>query len=214
MLRRPGHRPALLRVQATAMGVRPGFPRLGRARAEDLRREPGFVRPFPFTLFPTPHPQLEPARPAGWAGGGEVGGELCGAHRQWGRLAKPRDSPGKVAKCRLCCSPVRCPREPALESLRCDRRGCLPEPELACCFPSRPPSTASGFLPLAPPRKSHAHSAAFWDTLGEPGAGVARRKNTEPREEQRAKRTQWGSDTLRRPQARRPRPWKARSWTP
>lgn len=82
---------------ATAMGVRSGCPWLGRARAEDDGGSQALSAPFPFTQFRTPHPQLEPERPAGWAGGGEVGGELCGAHKQWGRLAEPRDSPGKVA---------------------------------------------------------------------------------------------------------------------
>lgn len=104
-------------------GCAPGAPRLGRARAEDDGGSQALYAPFPFTLFPTPHPQPEPARPAGWAGGGEVGGEPCGALRQWGSLAEPRDAPGKVAKCRLCCSPGRRPREPALASSRGDRRG-------------------------------------------------------------------------------------------
>lgn len=108
---------------ATALGVRPGCPRLGRARTEDDGGSQALSAPFPFTLFPTPHPQPEPARPAGWAGGGEVGGELCGAHRQWGSLAESPDAPEKVAKCRLCCSPGRRPREPALASSRGDCRG-------------------------------------------------------------------------------------------
>lgn len=163
-----------------------------------LRREPGFVRPFPFTLFPTPHPQLEPARPAGWAGGGEVGGELCGAHRQWGLLAEPRDSPRKVAKCRQCCNPVRCPREPALGSLRCDRRGqtqsevvSRSQDWLAASRVAHRPRLPVFCLWLHREKATHTRPLSG-DTLGEPGAGVARRKNAKPREERRAKRTQWG----------------------
>lgn len=152
--------------------------------------------------------------------GGEVGGELCGAHRQWGRLAEPRDSPGKVAKCRLCRSPVRCPREPALGSLRCDRRGqtqsevvSRSQDWLAASRVAHRPRLPVFCLWLHREKATHTRPLSG-DTLGEPGAEAARRENAEPREERRAKRTQWGSDTLRRPQARRPRPWKARSWTP
>lgn len=34
-----------------------------------------------------------------------MGGERCGALRQWGRLAKPLDAPRKVSKCLLLLSP-------------------------------------------------------------------------------------------------------------
>lgn len=66
--------------------------------------------PFPLTTVPNSPPPTE-ARPAGWAGGGEVGGKRCGALRQWGRQAKLLDSPWKVAaKCRLLFSPGANPR--------------------------------------------------------------------------------------------------------
>lgn len=154
-------------------GCAPGAPRLGRARAEDDGGSQALSAPFPFTLFPAPHPQPEPARPAGWAGGGEVGGELCGAHRQWGSLAESPDAPGEVAKCRLCCSPGRRPRELALASSRGDRRGATrskvvsrSRERLARSFPSLPPSAASGSLPPAQPGRSHAPSAALWRHFG------------------------------------------------
>lgn len=64
--------------------------------------------PFPLTVTNSPPPTE--ARPAGWAGGGEVGCKRCGALRQWGRLAKLPDLPRKVAKCRPRFSPRANPR--------------------------------------------------------------------------------------------------------
>lgn len=156
--------------RATALGVRPGCPGLGRARALDDGGSQALSAPFPFTLFPTPHPQPELARPARWAGGGEVGGELCGAHRQWGSLAEPRDAPGKVAKCRLCCSPGRRPKERPwqVQEVIAERKheGCLWDQSLARSFPRLSPFAASGSLPPAPPGRSHAPSAALWGHFG------------------------------------------------
>lgn len=65
--------------------------------------------PLPTLTVPN-SPPLTEARPAGWAGGGEVGGKRCGALRQWGRQAKLLDSPRKVAKSQLRFSPGANPR--------------------------------------------------------------------------------------------------------
>lgn len=63
-------------------GARPGLPAHwagGGAGGEwwDL----GFVHPLPTHTVPN-SPPLTEERPAGWAGGGEVGGKRCGALRQ------------------------------------------------------------------------------------------------------------------------------------
>jgi hypothetical protein len=87
------------------MGGRSVRPRLpgasgwrGRRQAEENGGSQALFTPLAIHTVPNSPPPTA-ARPAGWAGGGEVGGERCGALRQWGRLAKPLGSRLKVAKC-------------------------------------------------------------------------------------------------------------------
>lgn len=83
---------------ASALGARPGLlaPRAGEGAGGEWR-ELALFTPLP-TYTVTNSPPPTEARPAGWAGGGEVGGKRCGARRQWGRQAILLDSPRKVAK--------------------------------------------------------------------------------------------------------------------
>lgn len=129
----------------------------------------------------------------GWAGGGEVGGELCGAHRQWGRLAEPRDPPGKVAKCRLCFSPRRRPRESGLGSSGGARRRETRSKLVSGTQDWLAPSLVS-HRPRLPVlcRWLHREEAThawplYGNASGEPREGAARRDNAEPQEERRAK---------------------------